>query len=337
MEKVGTTKVGTREEILAKMKEKYVSNAKILAFYNSVLDMIIEDTDLMVIPVEDRQFHRGHAVFDTARVENGQIVALDVHMARFQRSAKLAQIEPPMPFPEIQKKIVDTIHFAYKKAGSSKDKILHVRYWLSKGIGGGFSIAEATSTPTLYCSVFEVGSAITSPSNPGVKEFTIWEYPAKTGILANAKTNNYLINALVATRTKELGGYQGVQVNPEGYITECAVANIAFVWDNDEFVVPNWETILKGTTADILIQLIQEKLVPAGLVKNVVFRNIRPEEVYQKAKEMIVIGYDNITPIIEYDGRKVGNGAKGAVCEKLQELTREYCKTKGIPLDSLTN
>lgn len=48
--------------------------------------------------------------------------------------------------------------------------------------------------------------------------------------LVHTKTVNYLDNALMANKCKELGGYQGVKALKNGVLLEAAVANIAFVF-----------------------------------------------------------------------------------------------------------
>lgn len=45
-----------------------------------------------------------------------------------------------------------------------------------------------------------------------------------------------------------------------------------------------------------------------GLVNSVVERNLKPEDVYENAVEMMVVGYDMCVPILEYDNRKIGDG-----------------------------
>ena len=57
------------------------------AFYSSELGGIVTDPALMVVPIDDHMVHRGHAVFDTAILVEGQLYELDSHLDRFLRSA----------------------------------------------------------------------------------------------------------------------------------------------------------------------------------------------------------------------------------------------------------
>lgn len=331
-----TTKTASRSEALAAMKSQFKSSAKVTAFYNSLIDMIIEDEDLMAIPLEDRQFHRGHAVFDTTKVVNGRVVLLEEHLQRFQRSAKMARIQFPFSIDVVRQKILETCYYAYQKnMNTVKQKQLNVRFWLSAGLGGGFGITPGKSAPIFYCVVYLAGNGYSDNLWNGIKDFTIREYPMKTGILVNAKTNNYLINALVAMKAAELGGQYGVQVDARGYITEGCAANCMFLWDNGDVVTPRWDDILRGTTAFRVLELIEQHMISTGKVKKIIYRDIRPEEVYEHAREMVICTYDMIVPVLEFDGRKIGDGKKGAWVTELQKMFIKLCEEESPHINTL--
>mmetsp|Transcript_65384 Transcript_65384/g.147508 ORF Transcript_65384/g.147508 Transcript_65384/m.147508 type:complete len:96 (+) Transcript_65384:187-474(+) len=47
--------------------------------------------------------------------------------------------------------------------------------------------------------------------------------PHKPKLLANAKTNNYLLNALMAMAAEDRGGNLGIGVDEDGFISEQAI------------------------------------------------------------------------------------------------------------------
>ena len=51
-----------------------------LAMYSSVYGGIVTDPAVMTIPLDDHMCHRGHAVFDTATVENGYLYNANIHI-----------------------------------------------------------------------------------------------------------------------------------------------------------------------------------------------------------------------------------------------------------------
>jgi 4-amino-4-deoxychorismate lyase len=50
------------------------------------------DPALMMVSVDDHMVHRGHGVFDTCLLANGQLYMLDAHVERLLRSAKQAGV-----------------------------------------------------------------------------------------------------------------------------------------------------------------------------------------------------------------------------------------------------
>ena len=77
------------------------------------------------------------------------------------------------------------------------ESFLHLRFWISLG-GKNFGMAT-TEQSTFYCVAYlmPVASQERLQWFNGVKEFTIGDIKPKIGILAEAKTTNYLINSLV--------------------------------------------------------------------------------------------------------------------------------------------
>ncbi len=81
--------------------------------------------------------------------------------------------------------------------------------------------------------------------------------------------------------------------------------------NDNEFVFVPFNEILKGTTLIRVIEHFKKNVGPKFVVKKIVERELKPEDVYENAKEMMVIGYDFCIPITEYDCRKIGTGKKG--------------------------
>ena len=84
----------TADAALARWREKIPTRAAndLLACYSSDLSAIITDPSLMLIPMDDHGFHRGHAVFDTCNVERGRAFGLTMHLDRLLNSATAARV-----------------------------------------------------------------------------------------------------------------------------------------------------------------------------------------------------------------------------------------------------
>eukprot|EP01016_Furgasonia_blochmanni_P054925 TRINITY_DN9110_c0_g1_i1.p1 TRINITY_DN9110_c0_g1~~TRINITY_DN9110_c0_g1_i1.p1 ORF type:complete len:423 (+),score=28.22 TRINITY_DN9110_c0_g1_i1:267-1535(+) len=336
MDKVGRTLVAQKDEALKLLRKSYlVSNPKTICFYNSLIDRILTDPELMTVSIEDILPNRGHGVFDTARFYNGKTYQLEEHLARLKRSSELARIELPMPIDVLKKKVHDTLACAFALS-NQKDQLYIARYYLSGGLGSGYGLYPVPGKSLFYCAVFAKESAYTKSDRVGIKEFTIRDVPTKPALLANMKSTDYMLNVLAAMRSKEQGGHQGIQVDENGYIMELGAANVALVLRDGSFVTPPFDKILAGWTVSTALKHAQEVLVPKGLLKKAEFRLIKPEEVYEEAVEMMVLGGDTVLPVLEFDGRRIGDGRRGKVTEALQLFLERDALISGvdIPFDT---
>src|SRR2546421_1435620 len=86
----------TADEVVARLRELRVRQpVKYSAFYSSQLGGIVTDPALMVIPFDDHMVHRGHGIFDTAAVVDGNIYDLEAHLDRFLLSAERSKLRLP--------------------------------------------------------------------------------------------------------------------------------------------------------------------------------------------------------------------------------------------------
>jgi branched-chain amino acid aminotransferase len=99
----------------------------------------------------------------------------------------------------------------------------------------------------------------------------------------------------------------------EGYVAEGSGENI-FLVRNGELLTPDLTSALEGITRETIITLAQD----LGL--NVKEKRITRDEVYVADEAFFTGTAAEVTPIREMDGRKIGNGDRGPVTEKIQAL-----------------
>lgn len=322
------TIAATKEEIRALMKSSFKTSKQVYGFYNSHFDRIIKDEDLMVVPIYDRQVHRAHSIFDTVDVIKNRLILLDEHLARMAKSCEIVHIDLPMPLSVIREKIIDLASFCISHHGL-ENKNFYIRYWVSSG-GDNFGILPSGNS-RFYAVAFDSEK----PSeNKLYKEYTINTVEAKTGILAEAKTTNYLTNALVAMESKKKGGMLGIMLSKEGYILEPPISNVAFIWKNGDFVTPPFDGVLRGTTLIECMNYVREELVSKGIVRSVVQKQITAKDVFENAVEMIFIGGNYILPIGSLDDREISKEI-GKVTKIIQEnyMKRVLARAVEVPLN----
>jgi hypothetical protein len=103
-------------------------------------------------------------------------------------------------------------------------------------------------------------SALSSPTRPALARALLSRArappPRRAGVqlLANAKTNNYLINALTAMEAEDAGGTLGIQLDEHRCIVESSIASIAIV-SRGVLKTPPFDHALASTTVVRALEL----------------------------------------------------------------------------------
>lgn len=286
------------------------------AFYSSVTGRTTTDPSLMVLPIDDHAIVRGHAVFDTCTLRGGRLYRLDIHLERLLASAKAARIPLPAAW--------DAAHFADRIAAAvaaSGRRDADVRFWLSAG-PGNLGVTPAGCATSFYVLVFGGLPLPSSWARDGIAEATVPSsvVPLKPPLLAEMKSNNYLLNVLTAMAAQDAGGTLGIQVDDAGLLRESAVLNVVVIDADGVFRTPPFDGILRGTTVRRAMELapgLRDEATGAPLVRKVAQGDVSLAAA-RKAKElMLVAGDTHVFPITTLDGAKIGTGRVGPVAAAL--------------------
>ena len=131
-----------------------------------------------------------------------------------------------------------------------------------------------------------------------------------------AKINGLYVNsALAKTEAVENGFEEGILLSQNGHVSEGSTENIFLVVGGKLVTPPSWDNILIGITRDTVMRLAAEEF---GI--ETIERPIGRSELYT-AEECFLAGTGaHISPVLEIDHRKVGDGQMGPVTRKIQDL-----------------
>ena len=124
----------------------------------------------------------------------------------------------------------------------------------------------------------------------------------------------YINSALARKEADDLGFDEAIFLTEDGHVAEGSAENLFIVRDETLITSPESDDILEGITRRTVLKLAQD----VGIKTQV--RRIDRSELYV-ADEMFFCGTGvQIAWISEVDGRKVGNGKRGKITAKLQDL-----------------
>jgi D-alanine transaminase/branched-chain amino acid aminotransferase len=135
--------------------------------------------------------------------------------------------------------------------------------------------------------------------------------------LPEIKTIDYLMAIWLQPLVKEQQA-DDLLYYRHGLITECPRANIFMVTKDDIVVTPS-RNILKGITRMHTLKVARD-------LYKVEEQDVTLEE-FRAAKEAFISSTTKyILPVLQLDGKPIGNGQPGAVTTRLNNVLREYVK-----------
>ncbi|MFN8487505.1 MAG: branched-chain-amino-acid transaminase [Caldilineaceae bacterium] len=268
------------------------------------------------VSVFDSSVQGGDAVWEGLRVYNGRIFLLDAHLDRLFDSAKAMAFAQAPTRTEIKQAIFDTL-----RANGMRDNV-HIRLTLTRGkkTTSGMSPKLNQSGPCLI--VLAEWKPPVYDQN-GIRLITSAIRRNSPQCIDSKIHHNNLINNILAKIEANVAGVDdAVMLDLNGFVSETNATNI-FLVRRGVLLTPHADSCLPGITRGYVMQIARANAIPLQE------RNISISEVYS-ADEMFTTGtMGELSPVLEVDGRTIGNGALGPLTQRLQVLFREKTANEG--------
>ncbi len=170
-------------------------------------------------------------------------------------------------------------------------------------------------TPDIAIYTYNFGRYLDTSKGIRVK-VSSWRRNDDNAIPSRWKVAGAYVNSALAKTEALLAGYdEAIMLNQHGFVAEGSGENV-FLIRGRKAITPSYsEHILEGITRSAVIRLLKQELV-----MEVEERPIARSELYT-ADELFMTGTAaEVTPIVEVDNRKVGDGNVGSITKELQEL-----------------
>lgn len=272
------------------------------------------------ISVFDSVVQGGDAVWEGLRVYDGKIFALDEHLKRLKNSAHAMAFKEVPSNEEIKEALFKTL-----EANGMTDET-HIRLTLTRGrkVTSYMDPNVNKYGPTLI--VLAEWKPPIHDKKKGLRLITSSIRRNPPQCIDSKIHHNNLINNILAKIEANAAGVDGaVMMDIEGYVSEVNATNIFFVLA-EKVLTPFADSCLPGITRRLVIDLCKENNIP------VAEKRLSMTEMYT-ADECFTTGtMGELTPVMEIDGRRIGNGEMGPVTERLRKLHKKLTETTGEPL-----
>ncbi len=271
------------------------------------------------ISVFDSAVQGGDAVWEGLRVYRGRIAMFEQHLRRLRDSAHTLAFEGAPSTEEVKQAVFRTLD-----ANGMRDDA-HIRLTLTRGEkttsgmnprfnqSGCTLIVLAEWKPPVYSDDgIRVVTASTRRNSPSTLDSKIHH-------------NNLLNNILASIEANVAGVDSAVMLDLNGFISETNDTNLFMVRDG-AVLTPHADACLPGITRRMILEICNDNGIAATE------RNLSLTELYSADEAFTTGTMGELTPILEADSRRIGDGRVGPMTRRLQELHRDVAYETGTPL-----
>lgn len=272
------------------------------------------------VSVFDHGLLYGDGVFEGIRVYNRRIFRLEAHLERLYASAKAIALEIPLSLPEMAAATEETVRRNQKDSA-------YIRLIVTRGEGDLGIDPRSCPKPSVIIIVTDIRVYPKEMYAGGMKVVTsATRQVSHESFDSRIKSLNYLKNVLGKIDAVRAGADEAIMLNGSGYIAECTADNL-FVVRGGRLLTPSpQDGALEGITRGAILELAGE----AGL--GVSETRLTRFDVYT-ADECFVTGTGaELMPVIEVDGRSVGDGRPGPATRRLTEAFHALVRNEGRAL-----
>ena len=266
------------------------------------------------ISVMTNSFHYGTAIFEGIRAywneDHKQLYILFAreHYQRLLKNCKAMFMELPYSVEDL---VNITIELLRKNQIREDVYIRPIAYF--KDLKLTPKLIDYTPEIAIY--TYKFGRYLDTSKGIRVK-VSSWRRNDDNSIPSRWKVAGAYVNSALAKTEAIMCGYdEAIMLNQHGFVAEGSGENIFIVREGKAITPSNSEHILEGITRQAV-----KKLLKNELIVDVEERPIARSELYT-ADEIFMTGTAaEITPVIEVDNRKIGNGEIGKITRELQDI-----------------
>lgn len=261
------------------------------------------------VSVDDRGFLFGDGVYEVTRAVDGRLFEEEGHWNRLQNGLRDTAIRSSL----IDRGKIREIYGDLLRENELDEGHATVYLQITRGCAPrthAFPQPECAPTIYAFAAPFKIPTDL---RENGVSAIT---HPDIRWARCDIKSVNLLPNVVAKQRAVEANAWEAVLVR-DGAITEGSSTNVFGVIDGELRTYPKSNYILPGITRDVILGIARERQIPYR-ESPILFDQIG------RVEELFLTGTTtDVQPVVELDGRKIGDGRVGRIARTLQEALME--------------
>lgn len=272
------------------------------------------------VSVFDHGFMYGDGIFEGIRLYNKNVFRLPMHMDRLFRSAKAIMLDLPWTKREIADAVCDACRTNNLTDG-------YIRLIISRGKGKLGLSPFTCSDPQLIIIADQIQLYPNETYEKGLKAITVpTRRNSHAALPPMVKSLNYLNNILAKIEAYKLGYQECLLLNNEGYVAECSGDNVFIVFE-DKLITP---PVSCGSLGGITRRAVLDVARKLGV--EVEEKPLARFDVWTADECFLTGTAAKLIPLVELDGRSIGDGKPGPVTKKLLQGFNEIAPVEGTKI-----
>ena len=221
---------------------------------------------------------------------------------------------------EMQEAILKTI-----RANELEDA--YIRVVISRGVGDLGLDPRKCDDPTIVIIASDIELYPEELYNQGLKVRTV---PTRRNgpemVNPRIKSLNYLNNIMARIEANLMEAPEAIMLNDQGFVAECTGDNIFIIEGETLITPPRHAGILKGIKRGVALQIAEEMNLE---VKEELFTRY---DLFNADECFLTGTAAEVIPVVEVDGRSIGDGNPGQYTGKIITRFREIANNSGVPI-----
>ncbi|MCC7162048.1 MAG: aminotransferase class IV [Anaerolineae bacterium] len=261
------------------------------------------------VSVFDSGFLIGDGVWEGLRLHHGVLVFLDEHLDRLYQGAKAIALDIGMTPAQLAEAIWQTV-----RANDMHDGV-HVRLMVTRGVKKTPSQDPrlTTSGPTIVI-IAEHKQSNPNVFEQGIRLFTSTiRRPPPDTLDPKLNCHSKLHEVMALNQALAAGADEALMLDVHGAVSTCNSTNF-FIVTRGQVCTSAGQHCLNGITRRRVIELCRANDI------QVFERDFSLVQVYSAGESFVTGTFGGLTPVIEVDGRVIGDGVPGPITRRLREL-----------------
>jgi branched-chain amino acid aminotransferase len=262
-----------------------------------------------VVSVLDAGFILGDGVWEGLRVSGGHPAFLELHLDRLWEGAAAIALDIGLTRAELTRQIYRTL------AANGMTDGVHVRLMVTRGPKSTpYQDPRMTAGPPTIVIIAEHKAPLPATVTKGLSLFTVHVRRSAPDMLdPKLNAHSKLTDIIACIQAYTAGADEALMLDPQGFVATCNSTHFFLVRGGEVWTSTGMYN-LGGITRANVLRVCAQAGIPAQE------RAFSLTEVYSADEAFVTGTFAGVVPVHTVDGRRIGDGRRGPMVARLQEL-----------------